>query len=84
MRSCTAANISQSSAATDLRSGSFNSGLLYSSFPNLAVKNYENWYTFTELILRKSGLSFMRHQVYAILGWTYHQHHLFIFVDDHV
>jgi len=46
--------ISQGSVATDLRGGgSYNSVFLHRSFLNLTVKkNYENWSTFVEVVIK--------------------------------
>jgi len=46
--------------ATDLRGGaSYNSVFLLRSFLNLTVKkNYENWSTFAEVIIKISGTFF--------------------------
>jgi len=55
------------SATTDLRGdGSFNSFFFCRSFLDLTVKNYENWSTFGEVIIKIKIACFMRHRVIVV------------------
>jgi len=56
--------ISQGSVATDLRGGaSYNSIFLHISFLNLVVKNYDNWSTFAEVIIKIKVARIFGHMV---------------------
>ena len=65
--------VSQGSAATDLRWGeNFNKFLFRSSLLNIAVKNYENPTIFARVIEKIKVSFFMDHSVYSI--WYYKCH----------
>jgi len=50
---------SHGNRATDFRAGSiFNSSFFYSSLPNLTEKNYGNWSTFAEIIVKNNSSLF--------------------------
>ena len=56
-------NVSQGSAATDLRGGGgCDASFLRRSFLNLTVKNYENWPTVAEVIVKTNLVCFLETQ----------------------
>jgi len=69
--------VSQGSATTDLRGGgNFNSNFLHRYFLNLTVKNYENWSTVAEVIVKIKVVYFFWDTVYC--RWLFNQFHDYV------